>query len=120
MKNNASKEFLNSLVQLSTLPREEWIGKVVYHPRAQADSTPYWCDADLPDILRCSGHTDETIRYDVGVVNSFEPDPHFHDLGYWRVAFSVPGGKYGNLYYNQDNLWIENDKLEAAARVIGT
>lgn len=83
------------LVQLSTLPRELWLGLPVFHPFSQAE-TP---EGDPV----CSWHT-----YDVGVVVAVEPDPDwFEEHGEWRVHFQGAVGDGGwTLHYGPSNLWV--------------
>ena len=90
------------LVQLSTLPQEQWRGLPVFHPGCQMGDTPYWTGASDPD-----GDRDEDEQgplYDVGVVLDWEPDPDFADLGVIRVRFL---GSFGStLRYASSNLWV--------------
>lgn len=89
------------LVQLSTLPQEQWRGRPVFNPGCQVGDTPYWTGRDDP-----FGDRDEDEQgplYDVGVVLDWEPDPDFADLGIIRVRFLCSFGS--TLRYASTNLW---------------
>ena len=95
------------LVQLSTLPRERWLGLPVFHPFAQAETAE--------GEVTCDWH-----RYDVGVVVEIEPDPvWFEEHGEWRVHFQGGCGDGGwVLHYSPTNLWVPRvlaDRLRASS-----
>lgn len=48
---NCAPPFL--LVQLSTLPRETWSGRAVFHPMEQRGNEPVWemSEEDFQDVL---------------------------------------------------------------------
>ena len=78
-----------AVVQLSTLPREVWVGIPVFHPCEQRGA-------------ECNWHC-----YDVGVVVEVEPDPDFAEYGEWRVTFQGACGNGGwTLHYSPKNLWV--------------
>lgn len=74
------------LVQLSTLPRSEWIGKGVFHPMGQMGECANW------------------HRYEIGIVISVEDDPDFKDMVRCRFL-SADFGNQGTLAYQPSNLW---------------
>lgn len=90
------------LVQLTTIPQDQWRGLPVFIPQCQVGDTPYWTGADDP-----FGDRDEDEQgalYDVGVVLDWEPDPDFADLGVIRVRFL---GSFGSiLRYSAQTLWV--------------
>ena len=91
------------LVQLSTLPEDQWRGLPVFHPCGQQGDEPQW----LADEF--TGPPVGDPCYDVGVVTSWEPDPDFADLGGIRVHFL---GSFGSvLHYDATNLWVPKEVL---------
>ena len=109
-------EFLKSLVQLSTFPEEEWIGKTVYHPMGgQSGNVPFWRFEDMDELCKEIEREFETpeypidwleLVYDVGIVYRIKDrDPDF-DFGK-DVWFGDNGPDGFCLVYNSDNLWTE-------------
>jgi hypothetical protein len=83
---------------LSTIPEERWRGLPVFHPCGQVGDEPQW----LADEY--TGPPIGDPAYDVGVVDRWEPDPDFADLGIIRVWFI---GDHGSvLHYASCNLWV--------------
>lgn len=87
---------VSQVVQLSTLPRELWVGLPVFHPQEQQGSLADW------------------ESFDVGVVIDVEPDADFPDE--YRCQF-VAGfiGETSTLRYAPWNLWVPAD---LAARIV--
>lgn len=100
------------LVQLSTFPRETWIGRAVLHPASQVGTSPYWREEDCPYYDPEGGDT-PGWGYDVGIVTGWEannwreePDnPAAHE-----VTFLT--GMGGSLHYGAYNLWVPVGKRE--------
>jgi hypothetical protein len=90
------------VVQLSTLPRELWVGLPVLHPCGQSGATPNW------------------LVYDVGIVVEVFEDSDLPGEFRCRFVHSM-GQANGTLQYSPDNLWVPKtlaDRLlSAAARV---
>ena len=85
---------LFDLVPLSSLPESTWKGRAVFFPGG--GDAGWVADED-------SGPPVGTACYDVGVVERWEPDPDFADLGVVRVWFV---GSMGSLlHYASTNLW---------------
>lgn len=85
------------VVQLSTLPRDLWVGLPVFHPIGQEGNLPDW---------RC---------FDVGVVMRVHPHPDLS--GEFKCEF-VAGflGGVSTLRYSPWNLWVPT---VLAARIAG-
>jgi hypothetical protein len=112
-------------VRLDTLPEDSWVGRVVYHPSAQAGDTPFWCGADQPEWLRKIDFDPdedppedepdwEALIYDRGVVREHRPGPW---KGERRDVLFPPdvcaGEPFDNppdwcLCYGANNLWTES------------
>lgn len=97
------------LVQLSTLPQENWKGRAVFHPMEQQGDVPNW-EMSGEDFAEHLATFAEDYRYwqtradyDVGVVLDWEPDPHFAEMGIIRVRFVMDSGS--TLRYASSNLW---------------
>lgn len=94
------------LVQLSTLPRESWKGREVYHPMCQLGDEPFWREVDYPEIVRSEDDTSEEWRYDRGIVQSFiRGDELFKNPAWsdhWRVFFLTDETTFE---YDSTNLW---------------
>lgn len=122
-------EFLNSLVQLTTRPEEEWVGLVVYHPMGQVGSTPYWRSCDEEPSMQEAHYDPEdepdwgALVYDSGPVQSHEegpwgPEARRDVLFYVEVCVgepykNVPNEKWPDGFcfrYGADNLWIERNE----------
>jgi hypothetical protein len=94
----------HSLVQLSRLPSNTWVGLPVYHPISQMGGVGNW------------------HRYDVGIVSEVILDPAFPDEhsdgDYWenhgRCRFITGTGGGGNVtfHYAPDNLWVPRPLAE--------
>lgn len=92
------------LVQLSTFPRETWIGRAVMCPGSQVGDTPHWLAEDCPFY---QPDEEPGPAYDVGIVVSWEtetfrgePDnPAAHE-----VTFLT--GMGGSLHYGAYTLWV--------------
>jgi len=81
-----------SLIQLSNVPEERWLGLAVFHPMGgQAGDIANWADEN------------GDAAYDTGVVYDWKPDPDFADLGAIRVFFVCDSGSV--LFYDATNLW---------------
>lgn len=87
------------LVQLSTIPEEEWIGLPVFHPCCQIGETIYW---RLEDVPFWADGDDTGTMYDAGVVTKvFERNQEYPDET--RVFFIGSCGS--TLQYSVSNLW---------------
>ena len=75
------------VVQVSTLPRETWVGLPVFHPFSQEGGTPNW------------------LVYDVGVIVDVFADPDLEDEFRCRFVYSV-GTQNGTFLYAPSNLWV--------------
>ena len=98
---------LFDLVPLCSLPESTWKGRGVFLAGTGQDgydlSGCIWIADDL------CGLEEGTAAYDVGVVDRWEPDPHFADLGIIRVFFV---GSHGSrLHYPSHVLWTHVPKL---------
>lgn len=94
-----------NLVQLSTIPKEKWIGLAVFHPFSQMGNEANWSSDDLVSKVTHSenltGKLVPTTQYDVGVIISFEYD----DLARMQRASFV--SSWGSvLRYTESNLWV--------------
>jgi hypothetical protein len=88
------------LVPLASLPESTWRGRAVFHPCGQQGNGLEGCQWLADDL---TGLRVGEEAYDVGVVESWAPDPDFADLGIVRVRFV---GNHGSrLSYSADNLW---------------
>jgi|3_EtaG_2_1085321.scaffolds.fasta_scaffold413535_1 hypothetical protein len=112
-----SFEFLSSLIQLSDIPEDEWIGKTVYHPMGgQMGDIPIWRFNEMSDVCKQIEREFEDpnfpiepykVIYDVGVVHRVtDGDPPPYNFGK-EVFFGTDGPEGFCLHYNPDNLWIE-------------
>jgi len=100
------------LINLTEIPREEWVGLTIYHPMSQLGMKPYFRCIDEPDTLRLpcdcedsycevTGETCDSWTYDVGVIEKVE----WHKtLEEWDVLFKTDTCV---LRYFADNLWVE-------------
>jgi hypothetical protein len=79
------------LVQLSTLPREEWVGKPIFHPQGQMGDLANW------------------HRYEIGVVIAVEPDPHFDDKVRCRFLMADFRSQSDAIAYPPNNLWTPHE-----------
>ena len=98
------------LVQLSTLPLEQWKGRAVFHPGSQQGGDAYWRNEDCPFFCREAdkhGPADDPgTWYDVGVVVEWEAEN-------WRQETDNPDahevyfltGHGHTLHYGAGNLW---------------
>lgn len=75
------------LVQLSTLSRETWVGRPVFHPIAQMGQRANW------------------HRYEIGVVIAIEQDPDFPEEERCRFITGTFHSQSTALAYRPDNLW---------------
>jgi hypothetical protein len=75
------------VVQLSTLPRDAWVGLPVFHPCGQAGTVANW------------------LLYDVGIVVEVCADTQVP--GEFRCRFvQSMGSAHDTLLYSPDNLWV--------------
>ena len=65
---------VSQVVQLSTLPRELWVGLPVFHPHAQQGSLPDW------------------ESFDTGVIIEVKPDPDFPGTDRCQFVAGFCGG----------------------------
>lgn len=92
------------LVQLSEIYEEYWKGLPVFHPCEQHGDEPRWVADEY------TGLPVGDPAYDVGVVERWEPDPDFADLGIIRVFFV---GNHGSrLHYASSNLWVPKEVVD--------
>ena len=106
---------IERLVQLSTLPRETWLGREVWHPFSQVGDQAHWRAADEPESYREAGLTDKELlewSYDRGTVVRYVSALKFYGEGWigWRVFFKADpddGLRWGGLQYDACNLWTE-------------
>jgi len=102
------------LVQLHTLPLDQWKGRAVFHPMSQQGDTAHWLAEDDPYFHAEAEMFEGTLippdkkgpSYDVGIVVEWEADN-------WRQEPDNPGahevtfltGDGGSLHYGAYNLW---------------
>ena len=97
------------LVQLNTLPEDQWVGTTVYHPCLQRGTQAFWHTEDFDGIdreIHDEFENEDYLCYDVGeVIETF-----FLDHEGWpkedllRVRFGRDGS---SLHYHPSNLWVE-------------
>lgn len=105
----------DGLVQLSTLPRDTWVGRSIFHPMQQAGGVPYWRPKGAPRIFHDEDVDPERYDYDVGVVVKFILSEEFYKDGvndddHYQVWFKEPSDKneWDGLHYGADNCWTKD------------
>lgn len=94
-----------NLVQLSTVPKDKWIGLAVFHPLSQVGNKASWNSNHLVCKFTHGGSSTEQVmplpQYDVGVIISFKYD----DLARMQQV-SFVGACGSVLRYAETNLWV--------------
>jgi hypothetical protein len=108
----------HNLVCISTIPKEKWVGRKIYHPLSQTDK-PHWRECDDPHHL---DNPSTAYEYDVGVVVSYTapPDDEAEWYPYHQIKFTLTefeDREFGRiildpeapctLIYPEYNIWTE-------------